>query len=256
MISQIKLIIVGLIALLLFVIAGAINDVFFAGPQLWGTTFPLSVVPTIFEEEIHWPRAVSEKFKIISGAFSDNRSKCNTTLFQLEQLNSNARLQMIIGKIDDLKYSEKCLKIIDNKYSALFTSAPEKTVSGLSNSYVLYIPWTDFNTRLVPKGKCLNIYGILKDTSYEQSLGENRAQIIEGEFDRIAFEVTPNFGIIRNYIKEIRFIGKQYGKLILLRNSNNKFAFVLYYSYVENRQDINSELDNLPNLLVDLKILK
>lgn len=162
---------------------------------------------------------------------------------------------MIIGKIDDLKYSEKCLKSIDKNYYSYFVNTPEKTTASLNNTYVLYVPWTNFNTRLVPKGNCLNIFGIKKDTIYVQDLGENRAQIIEGQFNRIAFEVTPNAGTIRNYIKEIRFDGLQYGKLFILHNGN-KSAFVLCYSYAENRQSISSELDEVTKLLTDFKILK
>jgi hypothetical protein len=253
---RIKYLIFGIVALLLFNIAGGINSVYFAGPQLWGVTFPISIVPNIFEEEIHWPKTVPDQFKFISGAFSGNKSKCNTILFHLKKNISGGTINMIIGKIDDIKYSEKCLKSIDKNYHSYFVNTPEKTTYSLSNTYVLYEPWTNFNTRLVPKGNCLNIYGIKKDTMYVQDIGENRAQIIEGEFDRIAFEVTPNAGIIRNYIKEIRFNGLQYGRLLLLHNNNGKFAFVLAHSYAADKQNISPYLDSLQKDLAEFKILK
>lgn len=245
------------IAFFLFYIAGVVIRLYATDPQLLGISIPRSVGKLIYPKLFSWNYLSKNGYVFTSGSFTENKSRCNNSFCHFEQTktdSSKIKGRIVVGFLDDLMFSKNRIQIKKENYKSIFSLPDDKTVGSIDDSYSLYTPKTLFNFRLIPKGNDLTIYGFNGKFEYLGRLGSNNVQLIEGNFDRIAFEVTPNSGIIRNAIKEIRFSSKQIGLLAILNDSLGKSAFILYHFSAENNPFPSYLKNNFILALADFNI--
>jgi hypothetical protein len=229
--SKSKLLLIIIIAIILAVIVGGAFQISTVDPQLWGRTIPISYAKEVFSTIYSWEQLESQ-YEMQSGAFSENKSKCNTSVghFIEKYSSGNAQFKLIVGYLDELPFAEKNLIISGKEYKPHLMFKDIKTVKRIDNTYVLYIPWIIFNIRLLPKGKQLTIYGLKNSVRSKRQIGLNQAEIVEADFQKITLEVQPNKGLIRNVPKELRFFIPNHGIIVFLKTNKGKLAFLIYYA--------------------------
>ena len=83
-----------------------------------------------------------------------------TTHFEQTKTDSSKiKGRIIVGFLDDLKFSKNRIQIKKENYKSFFNLPDEKTLGSIDDSYSLYTPKTLFNFRLIPEGNDLTIYG-------------------------------------------------------------------------------------------------
>lgn len=219
----IKLLVVAIGGIVLFFMISAFYELIRTREYM---SSPLTIVNIkIVNEQIRMQLDAGYKLTIVQRS---NGEKAHNGYFTFrKQIDSNNRVTLIIGNLEHTNKFNTNTKFFAYK---IISDYPVRDYSeGEDFKWQFIFPKTSFNSRIIPKGDTLEIYGMTVDSSKiidHQYVKEYR---YIGKFEEIGFAVKDETWLIRNVPIVLHTESLKYGSLSFLISPDNKIAFMIYF---------------------------
>lgn len=167
-----------------------------------------------------------------------------------KQINNTDRATVVIGNFDLTDKFNDFTKFLDYKITSPYPVSDY--CEGEDFKWNFIYPLTIFNSRIVPKGDTLEIYGMSVDSSNVIDHPYVKEYRYVGKFEDIGFAIKDETLFIRNVPVVLHTDSPKYGSLSFLVAPDKKVAFMIYFVncnnpelYAQSFEGIKSTLDSI-----------